>query len=318
MKNLTGVLVLFMAAALIGGCTKTTNTVTGSSSVGMTWTIRTAGVPSNFPGDGPSLVWGNNEFLLIGHDTTLTSADGKSWVAHASNFPYYFSQYSQTAVVKGASTFVAIDDSAIFSSADCFTWTKRFSTSQSGLYPGVSSITWGNNQFVAVGSNMDTCYAYISTNGVNWTAETLGIGIPLAVAWGNNRYVVIASGASFTSTDGIHWSQNFNNLFYGSQYSGIVYGANQFVAVIDGALFSSPEGINWTSLFYSNIINGITSIVWDGTRFVAAGSAVMTSTDGINWIAQPDLPTGVGIYQLAAGNNNTIVGVGFGAILTSP
>lgn len=303
--------------ALIGECTKTANTVIGNnnnSSGDMAWTLRTAGVPSGFNFNYTDIVWGNNEFLVVGAETTLTSTDGKFWTVHASNLPYS----NKIAVTYGLNTFVAITDTCIFTSTDGAVWTKRYLISLSRLY----ALTYGGNRFVAVGGydltglsgGLDTAYAYVSTDGINWTQKSLGPGNCTVIAWGNNRYVAIGrQGLGFISTDGTQWSQDSVNL-YGSP---IAYGANQFVAAANIALYASPDGLNWTSLFSigTGQAQAFCSILWDGNRFVAAGSSVLTSPDGLNWAVQQ--PSPFVITKMAAGNN-IIVGLSYAGILTSP
>jgi hypothetical protein len=317
MKQIIAVSLLCTITALVGGCTKTANTIIGNnnnSSGDMTWTLRTAGVPSEFNFNSTDIVWGNNEFLVVGAETTLTSTDGKFWTVHASNLPYS----GKIAATYGLNTFVAITDTGIFTSPDGAVWTKRYSISSSRL----NALTYGGNRFVAVGghdplgfiSGPDTAYAYVSTDGINWTQKSLGSGTCTVITWGNNRYVAIGrQSLGFISTDGTQWSQDSVNLYA----SSIAYGANRFVAAENIALSASPDGLSWTGLFSigTGQAQAFCSILWDGNRFVAAGSSVLTSPDGLNWAVQQ--PSPFVITKMAAGNN-IIVGLSYAGILTSP
>lgn len=186
MRKLSFLGLICSICAIMGGCTKDTSTVTGTTSISedMTWTLRTTGVPDGFIGSGSPLriVWGNNQFLVVGYDTTLTSIDGKTWVAHTSNLPY---SYTYTlSVVWGANTLVALEDSSIFTSSDGFTWTKSYSSPSSNL----NAVTWGGNKFVAVGTAIDLGNtlgnAIVSSDGINWVNNPMGMGNPVMITWG--------------------------------------------------------------------------------------------------------------------------------------
>jgi len=88
----------------------------------------------------------------------------------------------------------------ILTSPDGVTWTARTSGTDR-LY----GVTWGGNQFVAVGDYQygdDTILT--SPNGVTWTARTSGTPNGLrGVTWGVNRFVAVGdSGTIVTNTCG--------------------------------------------------------------------------------------------------------------------
>jgi hypothetical protein len=218
--------------------------------------------------------------------------------------------------------FVAISEDSIFTSPDGITWTKQFSAAPSRL----SAITWGDSQFVAVGlqttvsgqTGFDTAYAFISKDGINWTENKIGPGFTASIVWGNDRYVAIGN-STFTSTDGILWSQDSVTIGVNNS-SGIAYGDGMFAAIGVIDLYTSPDGINWKTSLLEFVQTPV--ILWNGNRFIVASNEVLTSTDGINWSAQPTLPTSIDISTMAVGNN-IIVGLSAGAggledIVTSP
>jgi hypothetical protein len=99
----------------------------------------------------------------------------------------------------------------------------------------------------------------------------------------------------------------------------IAYGAGLFAAIYANQLYTSPDGINWigSALGGGTDEDAITTILWDGSRFVAAGNSIITSTDGINWMIQTSLPGWV-ISDMAAGNNVIVGLTEKGEIITSP
>jgi hypothetical protein len=314
MRKAVALAVIGIVGMIVFGCTKTvTNTITGSNSTTssgeMTWTIRTAGVPGNWLGNGSHCVaWGNNEFIIVGGDSTLTSVDGKSWVAHASNLP------SSLGIAWGKNTFVAITwDSTIYSSSDGIAWTKRLFSASSGVY----AIAWGNNQFVAVGYGAadSAANAFVSSDGITWTTNPMGKGFPTAIAWGNGRYAAVGyNDISFTSSDGKNWSPDSANIFPG--YNNLFFGAGLFLTCSDDMVYTSLDGINWNGTLLS-LSDAFPQIVWDGKQFVLMSAGqVLTSIDGVNWTVQTPFSGGE-IISLAAGNG-IIVGLTSTNIFTSP
>jgi hypothetical protein len=317
MRKLFAVSFLCAVAAFVGGCSKSSNTVTGNDPGDMTWTIGAAGVPNNFMNNGAGIVWGNKEFLLVGADTSLTSVDGKSWVAHISNL-----SARPVAAAWGGATFVVITDSGIFSATDGAAWKEQFSKPSLRL----CALTRGGTRFVAVGATRatpDTAYAFVSSDGNTWSSIPIGLGTPAAVAWGNNQFTALGNGVAYTSTDGAQWSQAFTTVYATDSNTAIAYGANLFVAVVGGystraGLYTSPDGVNWTSRLSGTWgYDQYNTVVWNGSNFIVAGSSVLTSADGIGWTIHPDLPSGITITGMAAGNT-TVVGLSGYGILTTP
>ena len=325
MRKLLAVSFLCMVAAIIGGCTKTTNNIIGSNgdstSGNVTWTIRTAGVPDSFLLNASTVSYGivqsDSEFIVFGAGAMLSSPDGKSWVRHASNL-----SSPPIAVAWDSTTFVGITDSGIFTATDGATWTMRFSNSSLRL----CALTGGGNRFVAVGTTRaipDTAYAFVSPDGITWSAGAIGLGTPAVIAWGDSQFTAVGNGVAYTSTDGARWSQAFTIVHASDSNSSIAYGAKLFATVIGGystntGVYTSPDGINWTSqLSGAWGYNQFNAIAWNGNSFIVAGSSVLTSIDGLSWTIRPDLPSGITIRGMAAGRN-TIVALSNIAILTSP
>ncbi len=325
MRKLLAVSFLCTVAAFIGGCTKTTNTIIGSSSDSssgnVTWTIRTAGVPDSFLLNAGTVSYGtvlsDSEFIVFGAGAILSSPDGKSWVRHASNL-----SSPPIAVAWDSATFVGITDSGIVSTSDGADWTMRFSTPSLRL----CAVTWGANLFVAVGTTTatpDTAYAFVSPDGITWSAGAIGLGTPAVIAWGDSQFTAVGNGVAYTSTDGARWSQAFTIVHASDSNTSIAYGAELFAAVIGGysdntGLYTSTDGINWISQLSGTWgYNQFNAIAWSGKSFIVAGSSVLTSIDGLSWTIHPDLPSGITIRGMAAGKN-TIVALSNMAILTSP
>jgi hypothetical protein len=117
-----------------------------------------------------------------------------------------------------------------------------------GSGPDLRGICYGNGMFVAVG---DQGSVATSSDGQSWVNRTSGVSESLAaVAWSGSVFVAVGQGTIVVSTDGASW--------------------------IDVSDQVPPGDI-------------VEDILWDGTRFVAVGgeNLVLTSTDGLLWVAHP-------------------------------
>lgn len=155
-------------------------------------------------------------------------------------------------VAYGAGLYVAVgDDGAIQTSPDGITWTRR----TSGVIDRLQGVTWGGNQFVAVGGNdghpPSQGVILTSPDGVTWTQRTSDVTANLhGVAWGGNQFVAVGWGGTIlTSPDGVIWTSRASGGF--TDLNDVIWGDSQFVAVGDGgtgggSILTSPDGVIWT------------------------------------------------------------------------
>lgn len=239
--------------------------------------------------------------------------------------------YGLQNVVYGNGCYVAVgeysDFGAIYSSADGFNWTLRYSDPGAwglkmafcgGRFAGVSS--WG--------------ITVVSTNGTNWTAGALpyqyagSFGMPFDAGYGLGVYVVVGQtngvGTILTSTDAITWTSRRSAPRQAGPVVSLTYGASTLVAVgnNDGFEYTSSDGVHWTQssipggnqisfgngLFFvplnnqTNLISldgftwsqqatGLTNrlgkIVYVNGIYLSGGTSLATSSDGTNWFQYP-------------------------------
>jgi hypothetical protein len=170
------------------------------------------------------------------------------------------------------------------------TWTSQVSAADNSW----SSVTYGNNLFVAVGFSGTGNRVMTSPDGVTWTTRTSAADNTwLSVAYGNGLFVVVGSVGTnrvMTSTDGINWT-NRASADDTYQWNSVTYGNGLFVAVsTQGAAMTSTDGISWT-LRSTGISNQWYSVTFANGLFVAVsvtgtGNRVMTSADGITWTSR--------------------------------
>jgi hypothetical protein len=162
-----------------------------------------------------------------------------------------------------------------------------------GLFDDNSSV--GKvSKFVAVaGTSANTTGAY-SSDGITWTATSMGTSATwVDVAFGAQKFVAVSSDVTTVriSNDGENWDQTGTLTTTG--FTAIAYGKNRFVAIKSGTNVTNyatsttvtgtwtagtlPSSSNWRSIAYGN------------NRFVAvsntSGTIAAYSLDGITWTA---------------------------------
>ena len=178
-----------------------------------------------------------------------------------------------------------------------------------------SSVTFGNNRFVAVASHSNI--AAYSDDGITWTQTELPSDVYCSsVTFGNNRFVAVpkhspipdkSSNIAVYSDDGITWIQT--TLPSAEQWSSVAFGNGCFIAVVDYSTIAaySYDGITWTQI---NLPSDVycSSVTFGNNRFVAVAShsnIAAYSDDGITW-TQTELPSTEQWSSVTFGNNRFI------------
>jgi hypothetical protein len=216
---------------------------------------------------------------------------------------------------------------------------------QSGSTLYLRDVTYGNNRYVAVGSNAfldPTGYVTSSADGITWSTPALfnGSTVPFyieAVTYGNGLFVASGRGTTTdrqfisTSTNGITWSTPAaattasSRLFYPT---AIGFGNNRFVAVGGDSQFgiysTSTNGYSWstaTSMPFGGQNCVMLDVTYTGERWVAVGSSnsqygvYSTSTNGSTWAPTSGFNGAEPYYggyatSVAANTSGTCVAVG--------
>jgi hypothetical protein len=203
-------------------------------------------------------------------------------------------------------SFIACGDSGtILHSTDGKQWIAS-NMVYNGLNDWVSSISFGNGMYVAVGG-MDTVGIFISKDGYSWSKENLGVEGGLnSIVWGDSQFVAAGDwagsrGIIMTSRDGISWASNssdsipcISSIEWGnSRYvaAGICHYFDQNRAKFCSAIVSSQDGINWVTqrfdtgqMFFPEL--------WADSLFIVGGTSpgLYTSPDGISWTKRENVP----------------------------
>ena len=146
-----------------------------SNADGTSWTGADSNTPFGY-GQGSPNLWdvaqGNNRFVLVGaaggqgHGTSLAhSTDGINTNWTDRDMGDLIAE-ALTGIVFGSNKFITVSLSSILYSSDGMEWSN---TEEGSLGKLLKSVGFGNNKFIAVGSN-DAILT--SDNGTSWTALT--------------------------------------------------------------------------------------------------------------------------------------------------
>jgi hypothetical protein len=208
-----------------------------SSSDGIDWTVQI--VPQVLSG-GPtplsSVAYGNGVFVAVG-SLIYSSPDGKTW--SVGKFPQGLPS-PVLSVSYGNGLFVAVGmDAFLYTSPDGTNWSTQFVPNLGG----VRSVTFGAEQFVAVGGLTDprhaTIFTWVTTNALVWPApQTIGNTLTYLsrVTYGGGLYFALGATDTWglhqvfvSSSDGLHWT---NGEFpSGMGINSAAFGAGTYVLV---------------------------------------------------------------------------------------
>ena len=258
-----------------------------TSSDGATWVAETTTVSTTYS----ALTSDGSQFVLVGQNGQVhTSPDGSIWTRKYPT-PSGFSKNLLAILWNGSQYVTGGYAGTILSGFDMTNWTLQSPDNATllTLYDVVS----GGTQFVAVGGELYDGIIVTSPDGEVWT-ESYTVSARLeGIAWnGTDQFVAVGSNDTIlTSPDGETWTDQTSGT--SSKYlSEAIWAGDKYVVVGDDVILTSTNGTSWTPAIIDDIstVDDITSVAWNGSRFVAVGSDysplqgfVWTSTDGSNW-----------------------------------
>lgn len=265
------------------------------------------------------VTWAQGQFVAVGPKGMIqTSPDGVTWIERHHALPnaddtgYYDPQYNLHAVTWHDGLFVAVGNAGlpIITSTDGITWTERVAPTGDGdhgmgEYLGLQHVTWGNNQFLAVG-DMGTILT--SPDGIKWTKRTSGTSQTLTAAvWNGKTFVAVGlDGARLISKDGITWADHDpSEVDHHIHLLSVHWNGQQFLAVgMSGVILSSVDGITWkTSNVGVSAEDTLRAIAWDGSQYIAV------SEHGTLWRSTCSAGTTYPVVVSKSGGNGTVTSV---------
>ena len=182
------------------------------------------------------------------------------------------------------------------------------------------SVTYGDNQFMAVG-----CTILTSPDAITWTIKDSSLTCSFfSVAYGDSLFVVVEGGAILSSPNGTSWINKTLSYYF----AAITFSNGRFATaggVSDGygtffgrILTSSDGGTTWIKKDLP-AIKWFNSIIFNDSLLMAVGSGggIITSSDTSTWTKRNSMTT-KDLNSVVYGNSQFVaVGAG-GTILTSP
>ena len=345
---------------------------------GVTWTARVAGSADTLQ----SVIWNGTKFVtvaiaLTGNSSLSTSVDGVNWISVQLNIPCSFSDsiawdgttYVLTclqgiltstdlvnwtkqsigtniypkSVLWSGTQFIAVTGNSLIKSTDGIVWSIQQPVGYQALPITLTSVVWGNNEYLAVGIRGEFAK---SADGLNWSIYSNGTisrdNQLNKVIWTGTKYVAVGGfeystgiGRILTSNDGKNWTETWRETYVYNEYTAlydIAYNGTTFVAVgvgqrmswgistiWVGVIVTSTDGVTWTRQDLGQDFKGVT---WNGAKFIAVGaqsnlSAIYTSVDGITWNSNYAGVASTQPLQKIATNGTLLVSVGFGGYITT-
>ena len=158
-----------------------------------------------------------------------------------------------------------------------------------------------------------------ATLPVPWTAAAaLGASDLRGVTWGTVFVAVGASGALYSSPDGVTWTA-LNSGVAGNLNAAVYRGGVYLAAGDGGTMLYSTDAINWTPQNTSSA-NNLYAVASSSALFVAVGAngTIVSSADGVTWTAVPNSGTTNNLYQVMFAPTGLWIAVGAnGTLLTS-
>ncbi len=249
------------------------------------------------------LGYGNGVFVGIEGGTAIVrSTDGLTWEADV--LPDNASNTRAIDYINGV-FYVPGTSGKLYRSVDGVTWTEHVVPESASWW----STGFGNGLYVAIqGERLLT-----SADGLTWSVEIETLPIyPRDLLFSGGRFVIVGgSGGVLTSTDGTNWIEQGTST--SNDLMVVADGGSEIIAGgVAGSIVSSPSGSFWTLErgFYSGRIRGL---VHGPGQFVAVGSSILVSEDGVSWEAisggslfLDDVVWGNGVY-VAVGIHNRLL-----------
>jgi len=180
----------------------------------------------------------------------------------------------------------------IFQSNDGKSWSKVASE----LPVTLKDVEYGNERFIALGSEGEAAWAYVSDDGVHWNTGTnpttyQGLGF----AFGNGLFVAQGNDTLYTSVDGVTWENTGQTL----RWAGVEFASDHFVAAAPaGSLYGT--GKTWEPVTITDVFVNSISVRGYGDHFRGYASNVccfgeepesnqyyrLSSSDGANWTTE--------------------------------
>ena len=243
-----------------------------------------------------SVAWNGIEYLAVGAKGAIaTSADGESWLVHAS-----LGDETLVKVIWPGAQYVAVGQSqsgvfphhsVVLLSSDGLHWERHLIDSV-----WLWSVAWNGSRLVGVGESLDAKTGGVvmtSEDGATWTPRINAGHQMFDVTWADGRFVVAGSyGLIAQSPDGTAWSfpprvgQTFNHavLWTGSFFLVLA----QDMSTNQTTLRTSADLQTWTVAATTGYY--LSDVIWADGAFVAVGSGGVILAARTRWSGRCPTP----------------------------
>lgn len=251
---------------------------------------------------------GGHYYVAVGEDgTVLQSTDGINWTSDWSGTS---NLYGVAAGDNGVIVAVGgeVDDGdktnitdGVILHSQGLGWQNIVSMSTlSNLYT-LRSVVYGNGKFVAVGGFKNTVNGVIiySENGIDWknsvhktdSGTDTNFNHYHQIKFYNNKFVAVGySGAYAYSTDGINWTEGYNESIDEDLYSVAYHNGTYVAAGANNTIVYSENGQDWSlvdlSLLELSEYRNASCATFIDNKFIVffeESRDVLVSEDGKNW-----------------------------------
>ncbi len=232
------------------------------------WVLQASGTTATLG----RVAYGNGKFAAVGPNAVIASPDAVNWSPAVSGLT------GASEIAGGGNGFVAINGGDhSYCSPDGLNWTGQTLTVPGSGYNGATTknqiVTFAYDIYL-IGATLPTSSLssvdciFSSADGSHWVTNEIGTS-----DFGQIYYSFFTSG---TSGNG--------NLIAGMAL-GNMFGLTPF-------LQSSSDGIHWTLNFNAPVaFGGVSGTYGNGTYVIVGSQSIYTSTDGVNWTDQQRPPT---------------------------
>lgn len=221
----------------------------GKSYDGLNWFWTILNSSTAYP---TAIAW-DGDYLMMPQTTSnvYISQDGESWTSVASPiaFEYITTGNSRFFGTNGSSTYVSSDNGT--------SWT--LCVPNTGTLDN-SRIVYNSGNTTYVGIILNSAFAYTSSDGVNFTRNTVAGGISLQAISTNGTTICVltTTGDIYYSTTGTSWTL-VSNTALSATWTSLVWTGAMFVASNQsqgaGQILTSSNGSTWTKTSYSDPFN---------------------------------------------------------------
>jgi hypothetical protein len=201
-------------------------------------------------------------------------------------------------VAYGNGLFVAVGERAkLCTSTDAKSWNSQ-TVSALDQYDAIRGVAYGNGLWVAVADGTNSGKIITSPDGTTWTLRHSEPDCILESAlYAGGKWLVTGSWTGgyvvISSTNGTSWTAVTPSSGSRTILQSLIYVADKWYALdpdyYNGSrILTSSDGVNFTTCYTSPIFKDLWTLIYADGLFLAGGTELVQSTNGVNWTVIKD------------------------------